>query len=148
MTPEEYYRELKETRDKVWAHLLAEAAKGKHATKETIAQVVFDLGLDSASPAAEYVARRLAGDIRVPRGNPGHRRKAVPDDDWLRWLYRFELEDLQILYKSDRKKYEATYGKRHDPALPPAKLAMQKIAKEHGVSLERMRKLSKGVAVK
>jgi len=143
MTPEEYYRELKEKGDKEWCRLFAMIESGKHPTASELADAVFQYGLVSASPAAQYVARRIVGEIKPPHMNTRRPRKPIPDDDWLSWLYQVELLDLQLRRKADRN----GYIKEHKGSRP-SDVARQKIAKRYNVGEERIRKVAKRVVVK
>lgn len=154
MTPEEYYRELHQKRDELWERLLADAEKGKHLPKEALAQVIFEFGLESATPAAVYVAKRVAREIKMPRGNVRGPRKETPSEEWLRWFYAFELEELELLKKTDPKKYDATYGNNRvevaaaseDPAIRAYREAKGKRASAGKQTLNNRR--SKGSSTK
>ncbi len=143
MTREEYYRQLKEERDAEWARLFAMIESGKHPTSPELADTVFRYGLESASPAAIYVAKRMVGEIKAPHASTRRPRKPIPDDYSLRWFYQMELYDLQLLRKTDRKEYLRTHqGTR------PSDAARQIVAERFGVGEERIRKASKRMAVK
>jgi len=137
MTPEEYFRQRKQEGDREWARLLAMAEHGNDPSGFEIAEAIFQYGLEAASDAARYVAVRTANALPKKRGRPTTWR---PDDVSQRWLYRQNLEDLQILRTSDPEKYAQHYGKA-----PPNKVAAKRVAESFDPPLnprviERLRK--------
>jgi hypothetical protein len=132
MTPEEFYRQL---RDEYWSPVLANVKKGKHPPLDEMAGAIFELGVEAKSPAAEYVAKFIVGEIKRGRGNDGSQRSVRPSDSSLRVLYKFELAELQDLRARDPKKYASDYGKS-----APSVIALKHVANEFAIGPETVRK--------
>lgn len=139
MTAEEYYNQLREDRAQEWARLLK---NGRHPTWEEIAGALFCVGLEPASDAARYVARRVLPKghpdrISAPRGNNGKLRSDRPDDASLALLYNFDLQGLRAL-----RKFPKAYAKAHEGA-KPAEVARRGIAEEFNAPEETIRIIRK-----
>ena len=132
MTPEEFYRQL---RDEFWIPRLANADKGKHPPPNEIAGAIYELGIEAKSAAAAYVAQIIAGEIKRPKGNDGTQRSVRPDDSSLRLLYKIDLEDLQILRKTNPGKYAKLHGVSR-----PSAVAQKRLAKQFSIGEDTVRK--------
>ncbi|MGI8783373.1 MAG: hypothetical protein ACR2L2_06965 [Acidobacteriota bacterium] len=135
ISKEEYLAQQKREGEAEWSRIEALVRSGKHPTMRELAWAVFAYGLEPVSDAAQYVARCLVGDIK--RGNKGHRDRKEPSDQWVRWNYRFYVEELKVLRKAD----PAGYKKKHSTDTP-SMAARKLVASELKIGEDRVRKLA------
>lgn len=134
---ERYLRQRKVEGDKEWARLLAMVDSGQHPSNVEVADALFQYGLEPASEAARFVARRTVRDIDPPEKR-GRKKMPTPDEASLRWLYREELSQLQALCDED----PATYAEKHH-GMAPHEVAVQHVASLFQMNprvMERLRK--------
>ncbi len=146
MTPDEYYRKVREEGAPVWARLIDMVKAGKHPTPHEIGEAVFLYGIVPASEAAEYVANLLAGYIKRPKTSARRPRKVIPAASSLKWLYQMDLLELQLLKKNDPAEYLKRYGTRtgtRTTAPTPSAVARKRLKEEFGLGADRVRRLKK-----
>jgi hypothetical protein len=132
-----YLRERTAEGEKEWARLLAMVEGGKHPSEIELADALFQYGIVPVSDAAQYVARRLVGDVKAPK-KKGRKSKPRPDDFSLRWLYQMDLAGLQDLKRNS----PARYAEQHQGE-PPHKVATDRLVKRFELNprdIERLRK--------
>lgn len=123
---------------RMWADIMARVDAGIDPGKHTLAAAVSVFGVPPQSEASKYIARRLSGEARGRRGNPGYRRgprATRPTDDQLRGEYLEALADARAMKKHTPKEFR-TAGK----GATPGQMALQRVADRHSIGLETTRK--------
>jgi hypothetical protein len=112
-----------------WQRVAVMVEAGKHPHRNVLARGIARYGVPALEAVTLYVAMRVAGAKRPPKGNPGGpRSKNRPTDAQLRREHRDELPRLQALKRDQPLEFYRIGPEK------PSEAAIQVIASRYALS--------------